>query len=85
MKLVIHPQNCSGCRVCELVCAFHHKKVFSRKISSIHVRRIERKGEFEITIYQKREGKHLACDLCSGEKLPLCVKFCSMKALTVGE
>ena len=81
----VHPQNCSGCRVCEVVCAFHHRKIFSRKISSIHVKRIERKGEFKIMIYQKGEDKHLACDLCDGEKLPLCVKFCSMKALTVGE
>ncbi len=85
MKLTVHPQNCSGCRVCEVVCAFHHRKIFSRKISSIHVKRKERKGEFEIEIFQNGKDKHLACDMCKGEKLPLCVKFCSTKALTVGE
>jgi len=85
MKLIVNPGNCSGCRVCEVVCSFHHRKVFSRKISSIAVRRDERKGEFEPKIFTNAEGKRLPCNLCRGEKSPLCVRFCSTKALTMGE
>ncbi len=83
MKLIAFNEKCTGCRLCEVVCAFHHKKVFSRKISSVRVKRIERKGEFEILIYPENKDGHLACDLCSGEKEPLCVRFCSTKALTI--
>ena len=83
MKLIAFNEKCTGCRVCEVVCAFHHKKVFSRKISSVRVKRIERRGEFEIIIYSVNKDGHLACDLCRGEKEPLCVRFCSTKALTI--
>jgi Fe-S-cluster-containing hydrogenase component 2 len=85
MKLIINAGKCSGCRVCEVICSFHHRKVFSRKISSIVVSREERKGEFEPLILAKAEGKRLPCDLCNGEKSPLCVRFCTTKALTVEE
>ena len=83
MKLIAFNVKCTGCRLCEVVCAFHHKKVFSRKISSVRVKRIERRGEFEIIIYSVNKDGHLACDLCRGEKEPLCVRFCSTKALTI--
>ncbi|MBS7648034.1 4Fe-4S binding protein [Candidatus Bathyarchaeota archaeon] len=78
------PEKCTGCRACEIACFFHHKKVFGRKLTSIQVKRFERKGKFEIVIYQKAEGKHQPCDLCAGEKEPLCVKFCSTEALVRG-
>jgi len=82
-KIIIHQEKCTGCRLCELVCAYHHEKIFSRKISSISVRRLERRGEFEITIYEKGKNGRFACDLCTGEKQPLCVKFCLPGALGV--
>jgi len=86
-KLVVHPEKCSGCRMCEIVCSYHHTKAFSRKTSSIHVKREERKGEFRIMIMNKNRGEntHPLCDLCVDEKEPLCVKFCSTKALSLQE
>ncbi len=78
-ELVVHPELCSGCRACELVCSFHHRRTFSRGKSSVYVKRNERKGVFEIMV----EGRSPACDLCEGEKHPLCVQFCFMKALTL--
>ena len=83
MKLIVHQQNCVGCRVCEVVCSFHHHRTFSRKRSSIRVKKNERKAEFEPAIFNEGEDKRPACDLCDGEKVPLCVKFCPTKALTV--
>lgn len=85
MKLIVHPQNCSGCRVCEVVCTFHHNKVFGRKTSSVEVNRMERKGEFEIIIHQNKENLHQACDFCKNEETPLCVKFCPTGAIILKE
>ena len=78
VTLVVHPELCSGCRACELICSFHHKGTFSRGNSSVYVRRNERKGIFEITV----EGPP-TCDLCKDEKYPMCVQFCSREALTL--
>lgn len=75
--------KCYGCRTCEVMCTFHHKKAFGRKASSIQVKRLERKGEFEIIIHRSKENLRSACDLCEGEDIPLCVKFCSTKAITL--
>ncbi|MFQ6075393.1 MAG: hypothetical protein ACE5Z5_04565 [Candidatus Bathyarchaeia archaeon] len=46
---------------------------------------MERKGEFEIVVYKENKEGRQACDLCSGEKKPLCVRFCSTKALSIEE
>lgn len=78
LELVVRPELCSGCRACELGCSFHHKRTFSRGNSSVYIKRNEREGIFEITI----EGRSPACDLCRGERYPMCVQFCSMEALT---
>lgn len=80
-KIMALQERCTGCRICEIVCAYHHKKIFSRKISSIFVRRIERRGEFEITIWEEGKNGRLPCDVCANEKQPLCVKFCPAGAL----
>lgn len=84
-RLVTHPELCTGCRACEVVCSYHHEGFFSRKMGSIYVRRMERKGEFEIVVYKENKEGRQACDLCSGEKKPLCVRFCSTKALSIEE
>jgi Fe-S-cluster-containing hydrogenase component 2 len=67
------------------MCTFHHKKSFGRKASSIQVKRLERKGEFEIIIHKTGENLRSACDLCEGEDEPLCAKFCPSGAITVIE
>lgn len=83
MELRADAEKCCGCRTCEVMCTFHHKKVFGRKASSIQVKRLERKGEFEIIIHDTKKNPHLACDLCEGEDMPLCVKSCPTKAITL--
>ena len=84
MKITPSLDKCTGCRTCEVACAFHHGKSFGRKNSSIRVRRFERQGRFEISVHEKPEDGGVACDLCANEKVPYCVKFCPMGALRVG-
>ena len=37
MKLTVIPERCSGCKICELVCAYHHYQVNNPKKASIRV------------------------------------------------
>ncbi|MBS7635543.1 hypothetical protein KEJ34_08730 [Candidatus Bathyarchaeota archaeon] len=30
-SIVVQSELCTGCRACELICAYHHEKVFSRR------------------------------------------------------
>lgn len=83
-RLAAHSELCSGCRLCEIVCLYHHKRSFGRRGSSVHVERSERKGAFRIVISQE-DNEYTACDFCKSESYPLCVRFCSMGAITVEE
>jgi Fe-S-cluster-containing hydrogenase component 2 len=81
--LIAHVEKCTGCRACEIACSFHHERIFSPTISSIEIHRDLEKGKMAITIYDRKVGTHHACDECEGEKEPLCVKYCTTKAITV--
>lgn len=83
-ELDVSPDKCTGCRTCEVACAFHHNRSFSREVSSVRVKRKERAGEFDITINESDEGGYPACDLCEGEEGPMCVKFCLSDAINLG-
>jgi len=76
VKIVHNPEACYGCRTCELMCAFHHTGEFSPGGGSIRVFKDYDNGaifwEVDVT-----------CDFCSNERQPLCVKYCSYKALTL--
>lgn len=87
LKLVVHPERCSGCRMCEVLCSFHHTRAFGRKRSSILVKREERKGEFRIVVTHENVGKNgpPSCNFCIDEEEALCVKFCSTGALDLQE
>ncbi|MBW1998271.1 MAG: hypothetical protein JRJ29_09945 [Deltaproteobacteria bacterium] len=71
-----NPRACYGCRACELMCSFHKLGAFSPSGGAISVRKDNSTGEIEWTIGS-------SCDLCKGEEGPLCVKYCSYKALSL--
>jgi len=74
LKIAIDIQACYGCRICELICSFHHGGVFSPELSSIKVARHNRTGQVEWSISS-------TCDSCKGEAQALCVKYCAYGAL----
>lgn len=80
-KIKIFEERCTGCRACELACSFHHSHAFSRKMSALEVIRSESDWHISITRYVKDEHGHIACDYCSGEDQPLCVKYCASGAI----
>ena len=74
MKIIRDTEACHGCRTCELVCSFHHGRVFSPELSSIRVSRNNRTARIGWFIDS-------TCDSCKGEEKPLCVEYCAYGAL----
>jgi len=63
------PQMCSGCRLCEVVCSFHHEKMFAPWLSRIRVFKKEPAVDYPV--------------FCRRCKNPPCVKSCEFSALKV--
>lgn len=80
MKRVILKEviQCSGCRMCEMICSFVHFGQFHPNRSFIKIYKIEEKG-LDIPIIMK------GCDLCEKEGSPQCVRYCPAVALDVAE
>ena len=76
MRVVVNPKACYGCRACELVCAYHHRDAFGPGGGSIKVDKDNRTGKIRLSVDP-------SCNLCEGRGQPLCVQYCSYKALTV--
>lgn len=73
MKLIrIVPENCSGCRLCEVTCSFTHFRNFSPELARI---RIVKDEEF---------GHHLIvmCTHCADAP---CIDVCPVEAITRDE
>lgn len=64
-------EHCVNCRVCEMVCQFHHTGTFGYSHSSL---RIIRSGD-GFGVYLKQP---VTCDTCEGEGVGnlQCVKYC---------
>jgi Fe-S-cluster-containing dehydrogenase component len=78
--MAFEAKSCTGCSACEIACSFHHRKEFSRELSSIRITESPSspKKMFEVSFFLKGSEKHLACDLCEGLDVPLCVKYCNV-------
>ena len=82
-KLRTIPEKCAACDICELACSYHHAKSFSRSLSSIEIHKLESTGKVHISILEAKDPSRKACDRCEDEKIPLCVKWCPVGAITV--
>ena len=66
------PDNCIGCRTCELICSLYHEGVINREKSRIFVHQNERYG-FSFPV---------ACIQCAN---PECAKVCAVGAIQIAE
>lgn len=73
--ILLNPERCKGCRICEVACGFHHTghKAFDPSRSSTHISRDNDTAVITMTIDS-------ACDNCNDEETPLCVKYCAYGA-----
>lgn len=65
---------CTGCRACEVACSYHHTKAFNPQQSSVRILRNNANGKIAYSLAE-------SCDLCKGEKIPMCVDFCAPRAI----
>ncbi|KUO42973.1 MAG: hypothetical protein APU95_02465 [Hadesarchaea archaeon YNP_N21] len=72
--------KCVGCRACELICSYHHRKVFWPSIASIKVTNLG-KGKYSVRVFGENHGKRIKCDNCEGEDFPLCVEICPAEVI----
>jgi Fe-S-cluster-containing hydrogenase component 2 len=75
-KVTFETEMCGGCRSCELACSFHHAGFFQRRLSSMDVNPKPKELGHSITFYRESIDGHIACDMCKGLDVPLCVQFC---------
>lgn len=70
--ILLSPEKCQGCRICEAACGFHHTqhKAFDPSKSSTHISRDNDTAVITMSIDS-------TCDHCAGEEVPLCVKYCA--------
>ena len=68
-KLTVIPEQCSGCRICELVCAVKHFGVNNPKKAAIRVIHASPHPVMRMPI------------VCSQCKVPVCARICPTEAL----
>ena len=73
-KVLIKPEKCTGCRVCQLECSFKYHKVFNPALSNIQILETPEKG-ISYLIKFKDE-----CRNCGA-----CAKACVFGALEIEE
>lgn len=66
--LVVDPKKCTGCRYCEVICAFSRKKECGYSDAAIYVIRDDRNGDY----------RPLVCRQC---EFPPCAKDCPTGAI----
>jgi carbon-monoxide dehydrogenase iron sulfur subunit len=69
LKLTVIPEQCCGCRICELVCAIEHFGVNNPKKSAIRVLNIYPHPVIRMPV------------VCSQCRVPLCAQVCPTDAL----
>lgn len=73
VEILITPERCAGCLMCQMRCSYRFTKTFNPSQSRVEVlRRPEGKREFTVEL---REG----CDRCG-----ICATHCTYGALTRG-
>jgi len=69
------PELCHGCRACELMCSFHHRRFFAPECASIRVGRDNASGAIQWSLDE-------TCDGCRDESAAFCIRYCPYGALT---
>ncbi len=62
-RIVVDAAKCSGCRVCELVCSYHHEKRFSPSLSRIDVVKMDKYG-LDYPVYCRQCSECPPADVC---------------------
>jgi len=78
MAITVDLSVCTACRTCQLMCSLHQTGRFQPAKASITINRDNIAGSLRWIV-------DTTCDMCVGEKLPLCISHCSYGALSMGD
>lgn len=68
--IIVRPENCTGCLICQLRCSWRFEKAFSTAKAAIRIRRlVGGEREFDISFTER-------CDNCG-----ICARYCPYGAL----
>lgn len=73
-RLVIRPEECRGCRSCQLACSFVKTTQYNPSLSCIDLERDLRTEKTSPLI------RTMCCDLCDGQ--PACADACTYGAIS---
>lgn len=71
-RLAVYPEKCTGCRLCETVCALYHNGVVAPSLARVNVVKEEEKGE-DVPVF---------CQQCTR---PVCQEVCPAGAITLDQ
>ncbi|KJS82588.1 MAG: hypothetical protein JM58_14625 [Peptococcaceae bacterium BICA1-8] len=77
MLFILDTKKCTGCRICELVCSFHHSGTFAPSLSSIQVSRKKITGEIKLAFYNTTKDAHPACNCTLNQEK--CIEYCPVE------
>ncbi|TYO95336.1 hypothetical protein [Desulfallas thermosapovorans] len=82
-RIIIHPENCRGCRRCEMACAWTDQGLVNPRLAGIRIWKLEDEGKdypvFNQLCLDSFCGKELPEERGSG--VPACVGSCLFNAL----
>jgi len=76
-KVEIDNAKCTGCKLCQMVCSYHQTGFFTLERSCIRISIDNGTGSIQTTIDPE------CCDMCPEDDLPLCMKFCPPRAISI--
>lgn len=81
--ILVNPENCRGCRSCEVACAWRNKGAFNPRLSGIHIMKLDNAGmDYPVLSSECLEwfcGKQ--APQASRAYEPACVTACQFQAL----
>lgn len=86
VSIQVNPDNCRGCRRCEVACSWSADGLSNPRLAGIHIMKLEEKGkDYPVLNHQCEEafcGKTLPW-LDPAEEIPRCVATCLFGALVM--
>lgn len=55
MQIIIDSKGCTGCRICEYACSYHHDREFSSIGSSLMLHRNEKKNYYGLVLKREKD------------------------------
>ncbi|MFW6054302.1 MAG: hypothetical protein ACOC9D_00245 [Thermodesulfobacteriota bacterium] len=85
--ILITPENCRGCRRCEIACSWQDPGPLNPRLAGIHIMKLDNGGIDYPVINDSCQDRFCgkASPGNSGRNIPTCVGACLFEALTINQ